>query len=243
MRRERPHEWALRCEGVVGRAPDWRAISHALGLTWLKTCTQRERQRRPQGQRPARAKTSPLHDQTPSKPNETPRPKPSATKRTQKRRANPARPTPDNAAAPPISPGAPTKPNATRRTHERARCHGGDARGGGGTLCAEAPEPRKRHPTTHKTAAGTDKRESRTNGARQRPPTEPSEPGKPNATKRTHKRGKGPRQTEKTGRKNETRDPRRAAAAERTTCTNEANSPGGALLPDGRGACCGSLPA
>lgn len=141
-----------------------------------------------------------------------------------KRRANPARPTPN------AEPRRKTPP-----ARQRSKRHPTDTRTGAvsrgcfparrGYLMRRSPEPRKRHPHYAQ------------NGRRDRQARKPDERGKATAANGAERTRQAERhQTDeqaregappdtKTGRKNETRDPRRAAAAERTICTNEANRP------------------
>ena len=147
-----------------------------------------------------------------------------ATKRTQKTPSKPGAANPKRRAAPQNTPGAPTK-----QTPPDGRTNG---RGVTGVFpraagVPYAPKPRatqtppplrtKRPPgqtsaKAGRTGQGNGRQRSRANPASKRHQTdEQAREGAPPDTK--------------TGQKNETRDPRRAAAAERTICRNEANRP------------------
>lgn len=141
---------------------------------------------------PAGAKTSPLHSRTPS--NFDPERHQTHPKNAEQTRRGQPPTTPPRRLFPPARQRSQTPPDG--RTNGRG-VTGEMPAAAGVPYAPKPPSHANATPAKHKTAAGTDKRESRTNGARQRPPTKPSEPGKPNATKRTHERGKGPRQTEK----------------------------------------------
>lgn len=212
--------WPIRNEAVGGRAPDWCAFSFDLGCTWLLICTQRERKRSAiNGEKPSGAISSALQSQTPSI---------SAAERHQ---THPKNAEQTRRGQPQTQSRAAKHP---RRANEAQR-HPTDARTGAvsrgcfparrGYLMRRSPEPRKRHPHYAQ------------NGRRDRQARKPDERGKATAANGAERTRQAERhQTDeqaregappdtKTGRKNETRDPRRAAAAERTICRYEANRP------------------
>ena len=158
-----------------------------------------------------------------------------ATKRTQQTPSKPgaANPRPRRRAA--FDPRRANEANATRQRHERARCHGGQSRGGGGTLCAEAAEPRQTPPQ--------DAQNGRRDGQKRRPDERGEATGRPSRSgpggerNDPHKtsEGRGPAQQTNGPQKKTRRDPRQTPGRHTNDLHKQGEQAGGRFRRPPRG--------